>query len=265
MKIFISYSDKDKKKMDAVEKAINDSLIDIHPIVVAKDKKPGIPLSDKVRDAIIECDILIPIITKSSILNQWVNQEIGFAFAKEKKIFPIIDKNLLKELKGFIHSNLDIPFSFETESISKYKESYNFRKSYMDLLLYIETIYNSSKDIKPNFTAAISPSKIKQGDNYTTRVTFNGKLKNGFFDNLVRHQESTWKIWNYDRGTLLNSKPTTAGLLHGDINIVKEYSFSTKDWPKGKHTICVRVYDHPIEGEKGRHIVAEEIKEIEIN
>ncbi|MDD5571949.1 MAG: toll/interleukin-1 receptor domain-containing protein [Bacteroidales bacterium] len=260
MKIFVSYSDKDKKKMIALEKAIKNTSSELKPIIVAKDKKPGIPLSEKVKEAINNCDILIPILTRTSIDNQWVNQEIGFATAKDKKIFPIVERNILKKLKGFIHSQLDNPFSFEGSLRSKHKESYSYKKSYLDLLDYLTNNFS----IKPIFSATITPTKIIMGDNYTTKVKFKGKVKNGFFDNLVRHQDSNWKIWNWDTHTLLNSKSTTAGELHGYVNINKEYTHSTKDWPKGKHTIFVRIYDHPIQGETTRHVVAEDIKEVEV-
>jgi len=260
MKLFISYSDKDSKKMTSFEKAIQDSSLGLKPIIVAKDIKPGIPLSEKVKNAINDCDILIPIITKNSITNQWVNQEIGFAYAMDRKIFPLVDKSLLKELKGFIHSNLDIPFCFDSNVESKHKESYSYRKSYMDLLDYLSTIYQTI----PIFNASISPIRVVKGNDYTTHVKFKGIVKNGFFDNFVRHQDSDWKTWNWDKKSILNTKPTTGGELHGEVNVESEYTWSTIDWPKGKHTIYVRIYDHPVENEKGRYVVAEEIKEIEI-
>jgi hypothetical protein len=264
MKIFVSYSEKDRKKMIALERAIKTSSLGLDPIIVAKDIKPGKPLSEKVINAISECDILIPIISKNSISNQWVNQEIGFAFAKDKKIFPIVERSIIKNLKGFIHDQVDIPFGYDGDIKSKYKESYSFRKSYLSLLEYVSTFHAPLINSKPIFIATVTPHKVKMGDNYVTKVRFKGKVKNGFFDNLIRHQDSSWKTWNWDTDTIPNSRKTTAGLLHGDIDITKEYTYSTKDWPKGKHTIYVRLYDHPIEGDTVRYVVMEDIKEIEI-
>lgn len=258
MKIFVSYSDIDKDKMLVLEKAIQESNLGLIPVIVAKDKKPGVPLSDKVKDAIIGCDILVPIITNSSIKNQWVNQEIGFAYAKDRSIYPLVNKKLFSRLKGFINNQIDLPFGFE-QSFFKYREDKSFEKSYKNLLDYLAKI-----NITPLLDSSISPEKIIQGEKYTTKVSFKGKLKHGFFDNLVRHQDSVWKIWNWDSETLPNSSPINGGKLEGDINIEKQYTHSTKNWPKGRHTIYVRVYDHPIIGEKGRNVIAENIHEIEI-
>ena len=130
MKIFISYSDNDRKKMIALEKAIKESALNLKPIVVAKDAQPGVPLSEKIKKAINNCDIIIPIITEESIKNQWVNQEIGFAVAKEKKIFPIVDNAIIKNLKGFIHDQIDIPFNFKSYINDSTKETRNFKKKH---------------------------------------------------------------------------------------------------------------------------------------
>ena len=112
--------------------------------------------------------------------------------------------------------------------------------------------------------AHITPAKIKQGDNYTTNVKFKGEVINGFFDNLIRHKEKSWKTWNWDSETLPDANQNSGGTLNGYIDINKSYTHSTKDWPKGKHTIYIRLYNHPVIGENTRIVVSEVIKEIEI-
>ncbi len=250
--------------MISLEKAVNKSYPGLKPIIVAKHISPGLTLAEKVKRAINDCDVLIPIITKNSILNQWVNQEIGFAEAKKIKIFPIVERRLIKKLKGFIHNQIDIPFSFESNNMNKKQESYSYRKSYLNLLEYISNTYAPTIDSKPLLIAEITPNIVDQGDNYTTTVQFKGIVKNGFFDNLIRHQGSTWKKWNWDKETLPNSSPTTGGLLNGYVQINKTYSHSTQGWPLGKHTIYIRIYNHPVVGEKTRYVVSEVIKEIKI-
>lgn len=264
MKIFISYSDKDRNKMTALERSIAKSSLNIKTIIVSRNINPGVPLTEKVKDSITECDVLIPILTKKSITSQWVNQEIGYAFAKNITVFPIVESGIIKHLKGFIHNQIDIPFIFKSNSSRPRIESYSYRKCYLSLLDYLSQIHSQSIDSEFIFESSLSPEKVIKGERYITCVKFKGVVKNGFFDNLVRHQSSSWKTWNWDMETLPNSKPTTAGLLKGKVDIEKEYSHSTKNWPKGKFTVYVRLYDHPVEGEAGRHVVAEEIKEIEI-
>lgn len=132
--IFISYSSENANKMNALKRAILKSEM-LAPIVVADKRSPKKSLADKVRGAILESDYLVPILTESSINNQWVNQEIGFAEAlgTKIKIFPIVEKAIFNDLKGFIHSNLELPYQY-APSENKSKEASSFRKSYQLLL-----------------------------------------------------------------------------------------------------------------------------------
>ncbi len=261
-KIFISYSDYDKAKMIALKKAIERDGIHIVPIVIADQKKPLESLTDKVCLGINDCDILVPILTSNSINNQWVNQEIGYAKAKEKKILPIISKGVFKDLKGFIHSQVDCPFQFKDNTSVK-MESAAFRAVCKGLIDHV-IIYSVQPNETTVLSSNISPSRVQRGAVYTTNVHFKGTLKNGFFDNYVQHLSSSFVRWNVDKETLPITKGTDPGTLHGSIDLTKKYSHSTKDWPIGKYKIHVRVYDHPTPGETGRIIVDENIHEIEI-
>jgi hypothetical protein len=125
-KIFISYSDFDKHKMRQFEKIINAEK-DFEPIIIADRKKALAQLSDKVKKGIIECNYFIPIITRQSINTQWINQEIGFAVAiKNCKIIPIIESQIIDDLHGFIHKQVDLPYCFEGDPFNKRSESFKF-------------------------------------------------------------------------------------------------------------------------------------------
>ena len=114
IKIFISYSSENDNKMKALKSAIikNDLF---EPIVVADKRSPKKSLSDKVKEGMSESDYMVPILTRSSICNQWVNQEIGYseALGTKIKIFPIVENTILDKLKGFIHKNLELPYKYE--------------------------------------------------------------------------------------------------------------------------------------------------------
>ena len=116
MKAFVSYSHRDDRKRELLQEVLEEKGIE--PIIVANRNVPSILLSEKVINAINEADYLIPIITKKSIKNQWVNQEIGYAqnlLKKEEiKIIPIIDQAIMNSLKGFIHKEMDLPYQFKT-------------------------------------------------------------------------------------------------------------------------------------------------------
>jgi len=91
-KIFLSYSEFDKNKMKALRNALK-KREGLDPIVVSERRKVGQSLTDKVKECMKEADWLIPILTRNSIGNQWVNQEIGFAEALNKiTIVPLVEK-----------------------------------------------------------------------------------------------------------------------------------------------------------------------------
>ena len=138
-KIFISYSNEDKNKLVSLSKALKKSEKKFEPIIVADRKNPGKPLTDKVKEGILETPFFIPILTRSSITNQWVNQEIGFAVANGRKIMPIVERSILNQLKGFIHDQMDLPFTFEGSVTNKWKEAQNFRRCYKALLDDLES------------------------------------------------------------------------------------------------------------------------------
>jgi len=141
-KIFLSYSELDKNKLKALRNAIK-KRDGLDPIVVAERRKVGQSLADKVKECMDEADCLMPILTRQSIDSQWVNQEIGFAEALEKPIIPLVEKNLLDKLKGFIHKQMDLPFAFSGVESDAKKEARSFRKCYISTLEYLA----SSPDI----------------------------------------------------------------------------------------------------------------------
>ena len=74
--------------------------------------------AEKVKKGIRQAEVIIPILTSKSISNQWVNQEIGFAFGQHEKknIIPMVEKQILDKLKGFINKEIDINYLFDNES-----------------------------------------------------------------------------------------------------------------------------------------------------
>lgn len=158
-KIFLSYSELDKNKLKALRDAIK-KREELDPIVVAERRKVGQSLSEKVKECMHEADCLMPILTRHSINNQWVNQEIGFAEALKRTIIPLVEKGLLDKLKGFIHKQMDLPFAFIGVEADSKKEARNFRKCYVSALDYL----TSSPDIS-------APHHVKHGRLTITRPT----------------------------------------------------------------------------------------------
>jgi hypothetical protein len=109
--IFISYASTDNDLVAILKDQI---LIgnSFEPIVIADQRKALKPLTQKIIDGICKSDFIIPIMTSNSFKEQWINQEIGYSISKGKTIVPIVQKEIIKELKGFIHGEIDLPYKF---------------------------------------------------------------------------------------------------------------------------------------------------------
>ena len=139
-KIFISYATKDYNKLKAFRNEIK-RRGKFKAIVAADKQNPGTTLADKIKKNINEADFFVPIMTRSSINNQWVNQEIGYTEAMDrKKIFAMIESNIISRLKGFIHNQLSLDYTFEGNRKKMRKEASQFRKCYIKLLDHLERL-----------------------------------------------------------------------------------------------------------------------------
>jgi hypothetical protein len=72
------------------------------------DRDPGNPLGSKVQDQIERSDIVLVILTKKGVESAWVNQEVGLAMGKGKRIIPFVEKGLTPE--GLLHGVEYFPF-----------------------------------------------------------------------------------------------------------------------------------------------------------
>jgi len=155
-KVFISYSSEDVNKLKALKNALK-KRDNIEPVIIADRRSPGNPLTSKVKEGMEEANCLMPILTRESIKNQWVNQEIGYAECKDKiTIIPIVEDGIMKDLKGFVHRQLDLPFVFKGDKRNSKKEAQSFRKAYVAALDYME---NSNK-MEPKSIPETSRLKI---------------------------------------------------------------------------------------------------------
>ena len=134
--IFISYSSIDNDKVSLIVKELIGN-VKFNPIIIALDPEAGRPLADKVAEGINKSQAIIPIITKKSYLTQWINQEIGYATAINKKIIPIVEKDVRSELKGFIHKHVDLPYCYNSNQL-KSNENKDFIKCFRQILKKLE-------------------------------------------------------------------------------------------------------------------------------
>jgi hypothetical protein len=147
--IFISYSDYDKDKVILVKKVLENNT-HFCPLIIASEREALRPLVGKVSEGIKKATYFVPIITQRSISTQWINQEIGYAFSMERKIIPIVEKEIIERLRGFIHKEVDLPYSFHSFP-NRAMENKNFISCFRLLIT----------DLEINFRPEPIVSKVK--------------------------------------------------------------------------------------------------------
>ena len=157
-KAFISYSSKDNRKKEILEEVLKHN--DIEPIIVLNRENPKDYGTQKIKNAIKEAEYLIPILTTQSIYTQWINQEIGYAECRsdnnEIKIIPIVEEEIIPDLKQFINLVQDLPYKFH-KSNDKRTENKAFKKQCKRVADYINRHPIIPKDTI-NFKAILSLS-----------------------------------------------------------------------------------------------------------
>lgn len=150
IKVFISYSYENDNKRKTIEKLIKESNV-LEPIVVANKRQSGRTLEAKVKDGINTSKYFVPILTPESIGNQWVNQEIGYATAKEIPILPIVDSSVSNILKGFVHNQKDLSCRFATTG-EPTTDRRKFRKAAAELVqeIMLREAPENNEYVKPH-------------------------------------------------------------------------------------------------------------------
>lgn len=125
--VFIGHSNKDKQYANNFFLCLK-KIVPFVPYMAEYYTNPGEDYKDRIMMQLEQSAFIIFLLTQNGIDSQWVNQEIGYAYAlkKKKKGFPIIipisSKKL--ELKGLITQDSDdLLFS---DDVTDYKwEIYN--------------------------------------------------------------------------------------------------------------------------------------------
>jgi hypothetical protein len=140
--VFISFCWDDLDLMNRVCKAIERNQY-LYPIVVTNPERADSQLwnPDKVGKGIVECSFFVPIISSNSLNNQWVNQQIGFAAALKKGIYPLVQQDLVddRKLKGWVNPERDQPYRFKwSDDVRKSRKF--FREAYKPLIEHLATL-----------------------------------------------------------------------------------------------------------------------------
>jgi hypothetical protein len=180
--VFISFSVNDLIFVQRLKHRLIRSLY-LKPIIITEKRQPGYLNTEKVTEGIIESAFVVPIITKASINSQWLNQEIGFASALKKNIYPIVEKSCLNDLKGFVNKEIDQPYMFKgSENVKTERE--NFRKCLDKLIPDLEDL---SKPLNISDLNAQDWNYIKGG----SIVKFDENSRSILIGQMVHHIDSS--------------------------------------------------------------------------
>ena len=105
-KIFLSHAEEDYQLVYRVWDILFRLKATPYMYEVYPDYGRDIPTG--IRDVLRDCSICITFLTKDSINSQWVQQELGIAYAFDKIIVPVTETGV--EYKGFVQMVMRIPF-----------------------------------------------------------------------------------------------------------------------------------------------------------
>lgn len=87
IRIFISYSDKDRKAVGLLKKCLEE--IGFEVFIAHEDIKPRSEWQDEIMRNLNRCDIFMPFLSKHFETSKWGDQETGIAIASRKAILPL--------------------------------------------------------------------------------------------------------------------------------------------------------------------------------
>jgi len=89
LSVFVSFAEEDKGIVSRLQAAAV-SRGDIRLYRYDHVRTPGMPIATKIREAIVQADVMAVLLTKHSKGSEWINHEIGAAHALHKRVIPIM-------------------------------------------------------------------------------------------------------------------------------------------------------------------------------
>lgn len=117
LKVFLSYSSKDKELINLIDRSIKYSSPLIDTYIADRDVQPGEVLVKEIKNSIEECDIFLAIFTKNSVESTYSNQEIGMAIGQKKNVVALVERGVEGSLSMLAEIKY-IPFDRSNPSTS---------------------------------------------------------------------------------------------------------------------------------------------------
>lgn len=120
-KIFISYSSKNQVLLNHLRTFFEQNK-KFALTIVPEQNMNLTPSSEKIKKGLDSSNIFVAILTKEALNTQWVNQEIGYWYAKHnqpRRMYFLVEKKAMPKLNGFISKDMDMPYRFSSEDSFK--------------------------------------------------------------------------------------------------------------------------------------------------
>ena len=114
--VFLSHSAADQQWVQWI--AEHASSIDINVYMYEHDIQPGTTIVAKVQSAIDNCQALVVLLTPHSQYSSYVQQEIGFAQAKDKPIIPLVQPGVSQRCLAMLEGVEYIPFDLTNPELA---------------------------------------------------------------------------------------------------------------------------------------------------
>jgi hypothetical protein len=123
IRVFISYSHKDKDFVKNLVDAINSNNQEID-VVFDNDLKAGLGFHDQIKELIAGAHLFMPIMTLESSQAGWVHQEIGYAAAYNIPVLPVTTEN--QDPQGLIQIMQGIKIDIAKDNLAQRFNYYTF-------------------------------------------------------------------------------------------------------------------------------------------
>lgn len=108
--IFFSHSTRDRRWCEWL--AADAAKFGVTAYLAEHDPQPGRQLAEKVKRNIGKCNALVVLLTENSVSSSYVQQEVGWALAKDKLVIPLIQPGIPSTRLAMLQGVEYIEFDF---------------------------------------------------------------------------------------------------------------------------------------------------------
>jgi len=108
--IFLSHSAADSSQAKLIKDKIQKMHISVYHY--GYDPQPGIYIARKLQKALKKADAVLVLLTRQGQHSPYVNQEIGYAEAKGKRIIALVEPGTSENVLGMLAAKDRIPFEY---------------------------------------------------------------------------------------------------------------------------------------------------------